>query len=43
MGTAGAAERNRGAVKDGVVTLTGTVDSYTKKYAAEEAAHRVGV
>ena len=29
------------AVKDGVVTLTGTVDSYTKKYAAEEAAHRV--
>jgi len=23
------------------VTLTGTVDSYTKKYAAEEAAHRV--
>ena len=29
------------AVKDGVVTLTGTVDSYTKKWAAEEAAHRV--
>jgi osmotically-inducible protein OsmY len=29
------------AVKNGVVTLTGTVDSYTKKYAAEEAAHRV--
>jgi osmotically-inducible protein OsmY len=29
------------AVKDGVVTLTGWVDSYTKKYAAEEAAHRV--
>jgi osmotically-inducible protein OsmY len=28
-------------VKDGVVTLTGSVDSYTKKYAAEEAAHRV--
>jgi osmotically-inducible protein OsmY len=28
-------------VKDGVVTLTGTVDSYTKKYAAEVAAHRV--
>jgi osmotically-inducible protein OsmY len=28
-------------VKDGVVTLTGTVESYTKKYAAEEAAHRV--
>jgi osmotically-inducible protein OsmY len=24
-----------------VVTLTGTVESYTKKYAAEEAAHRV--
>jgi hypothetical protein len=42
MGTAGAAERNRGAVKDGVVTLTGT-EPYTKKYAAEEAAHRVGV
>jgi osmotically-inducible protein OsmY len=29
------------AVKDGVVTLTGWVDSYTKRYAAEEAAHRV--
>jgi osmotically-inducible protein OsmY len=29
------------AVKDGVVTLTGTVDSYTKRYAAEAAAHRV--
>ena len=29
------------AVKDGVVTLTGLVDSYTKKWAAEEAAHRV--
>jgi osmotically-inducible protein OsmY len=28
-------------VKDGIVTLTGWVDSYTKKYAAEEAAHRV--
>jgi len=28
-------------VKDGVVTLTGTVDSYTKKSAAEQAAHRV--
>ena len=26
------------AVKDGVVTLTGLVDSYTKKWAAEEAA-----
>jgi osmotically-inducible protein OsmY len=29
------------AVKDGVVTLTGWVDSYTKLWAAEEAAHRV--
>lgn len=29
------------AVKDGVVTLTGWVDSFTKKWAAEEAAHRV--
>ena len=29
------------AVKDGVVTLTGWVDSCTKKWAAEEAAHRV--
>jgi osmotically-inducible protein OsmY len=29
------------AVKNGVVTLTGWVDSYTKKWAAEEAAHRV--
>src|SRR6058998_2391424 len=28
-------------VKDGVVTLTGWVDSYTKRDAAEEAAHRV--
>ncbi|MGD9764987.1 MAG: BON domain-containing protein [Candidatus Binatia bacterium] len=28
-------------VKDGVVTLTGWVDSYTKKWAAEEAAYRV--
>ena len=28
-------------VKDGVVTLTGWVDSYLKKIAAEEAAHRV--
>jgi len=28
-------------VKDGVVALTGWVDSYGKKYAAEEAAHRV--
>lgn len=29
------------AVKDGVVTLTGTVDSFLKRWAAEEAAHRV--
>jgi osmotically-inducible protein OsmY len=29
------------AVKDGVVTLTGWVDSYMKKLAAEAAAHRV--
>jgi osmotically-inducible protein OsmY len=29
------------AVKDGVVTLIGWVDSYTKRWAAEEAAHRV--
>ncbi|MGZ3581679.1 MAG: BON domain-containing protein [Ktedonobacterales bacterium] len=29
------------AVKDGVVTLTRWVDSYIKKWAAEEAAHRV--
>jgi osmotically-inducible protein OsmY len=29
------------AVKDGVVTLTGTVDTYMKKWRAEEAAHRV--
>jgi osmotically-inducible protein OsmY len=29
------------AAKEGVVTLTGWVDSYTKKWAAEEAAHRV--
>ena len=28
-------------VKDGVVTLTGWVDSFTKRWAAEEAAHRV--
>jgi len=27
--------------KDGVVTLTGFVDSYSKSYAAEDAAHRV--
>jgi osmotically-inducible protein OsmY len=27
--------------KDGVITLTGTVDSYTKKLAAEDAAKRV--
>jgi osmotically-inducible protein OsmY len=29
------------AVKDGIVTLTGWVDNYTKKWAAEDAAHRV--
>jgi osmotically-inducible protein OsmY len=29
------------AVKDGIVTLTGWVDSYTKRWAAEEAALRV--
>ena len=29
------------AVKDGVVTLTGWVDNYMKRWAAEEAAHRV--
>ena len=29
------------AVKDGIVTLTGWVDSYLKKVAAEEAALRV--
>jgi len=29
------------AVKDGIVVLTGWVDSYTKRWAAEEAAHRV--
>ena len=29
------------AVKDGVVTLTSWVDSYLKKIAAQEAAHRV--
>src|SRR5688572_28211589 len=29
------------AVKDSVVTLTGWVDSYCKRWAAEEAAHRV--
>jgi osmotically-inducible protein OsmY len=28
-------------VKDGIVTLTGWVDTYTKKWAAEDAAHRV--
>jgi osmotically-inducible protein OsmY len=28
-------------VKDGVVTLTGTVDTYMKKWRAEEVAHRV--
>src|SRR5437764_15081605 len=29
------------SVKDGVVTLMGWVDTYTKKWAAEDAAHRV--
>jgi len=29
------------AVKNGVVALTGWVDSYLKKWSAEEAAHRV--
>jgi len=29
------------AVKDGVVTLSGYVDSYLKRWAAEEAAHRL--
>lgn len=29
-------------VDDGIVTLTGTVDSYAKRIAAQEAAHRVG-
>src|SRR5207244_10274234 len=29
------------AVKEGIVTLTGWVDSYLKKIHAEEAAHRV--
>ena len=29
------------SVKNGVVTLTGYVDSYMKKWAAEDAAHRV--
>src|SRR6266850_7113583 len=29
------------AVKGGVVTLTGYVDSYIKRWAAEDAAHRV--
>jgi osmotically-inducible protein OsmY len=29
------------AVKDGIVTLSGRVESYMKKWAAEEAAHRV--
>src|SRR6266545_7561303 len=29
------------AVRDGVVTLFGWVDSFTKKWAAEEAAYRV--
>jgi osmotically-inducible protein OsmY len=29
------------AVKDGVVVLSGVVDNYSKRWAAEEAAHRV--
>lgn len=29
------------AVRDGIVTLTGFVDNYAKKWAAERAAHRV--
>ena len=29
------------AVKEGVVTLTGKVDTYLKKWRAEEATHRV--
>src|SRR3989440_6250001 len=29
------------SVKDGIVTLTGRVDSYAKKWVAEQAAHRV--
>jgi osmotically-inducible protein OsmY len=29
------------AVKNGIVTLTGWVDSYMKRYAGEDAAHRV--
>ncbi len=29
------------AVTDGIATLTGWVDSYTKRWAAQEAAHRV--
>ncbi|GHO94631.1 BON domain-containing protein [Reticulibacter mediterranei] len=29
------------SVKDGIVTLTGWIDSYSKKLAAEAAAHRV--
>ena len=29
------------SVRDGVVTLTGWVDSYLKKWSAEEAAHKV--
>ncbi len=29
------------SAKDGVVTLTGTVDSWARRYAAQQAAHRV--
>lgn len=28
-------------VKDGIVTVTGWVDSYLRKWAAQKAAHRV--
>ena len=41
MGCAGQAERDRVAVKDGVVTLTGWAESYGKKWAAESRAPRV--
>ena len=41
MGPARGPERDRRHREDGVVTLAGTVDSYIKRWAAEEAAHRV--
>ena len=41
VGCARAPQRGRVTVKDGIVTLTGWVDHYTKKWAAEDAAHRV--